>query len=47
MVFKVNCGIRVPTVILGSLFIKNNNFNFIKFTRNITNKNNIKLFFFL
>jgi len=38
MVFKPNCGITGHTGGLGSEFSKNNNFNFIKFKGNITNR---------
>ena len=41
MVSKVNCGITGSTGVLGALFVKKNNFNFIKFKGNITNKNQV------
>jgi nucleoside-diphosphate-sugar epimerase len=41
MVFKPNCGITGHTGGLGSEFLKNNNFNFIKFKGNITNRDQV------
>jgi nucleoside-diphosphate-sugar epimerase len=41
MAFKVNCGITGHSGVLGSEFLKNVHFNFIKFKGNITNKDQI------
>jgi nucleoside-diphosphate-sugar epimerase len=41
MAFKVNCGITGHSGVLGSEFLKNIHFNFIKFKGNITNRDQV------